>query len=160
MNNRNFFDIPALFVLKTRKSRTGKFKITLHTYLNSILNLLVIFLATQIKKNRKEFPTFSVILYPIFFYTNHEILFKKSYQMRSPDDDDEVHNSISKLLWLRQPLSAHLSSLFVRSAFWWELIWNSNVVGVTKIIFNVVPIPRISLDHNKTQNSAPKIQKT
>ena len=77
--------------------------------------------------------------------------------MRSPDDDDEVHNSISKLLWLRQPLSAHLSSLFVRSAFWWELIWNSNVVGVTKIIFNVVPIPRISLDHNKTQNSAPKI---
>ena len=80
--------------------------------------------------------------------------------MRSPDDDDEVHNSISKLLWLRQPLSAHLSSLFVRSAFWWELIWNSNVVGVTKIIFNVVPIPRISLDHNKTQNSAPKIQKT
>ena len=78
--------------------------------------------------------------------------------MRSPDDDDEVHNSISKLLWLRQPLSAHLSSLFVRSAFWWELIWNSNVVGVTKIIFNVVPIPRISLDHNKTQNSAPKFQ--
>ena len=32
--------------------------------------------------------------------------------MRSPDDDDEVHNSISKLLWLRQRpflLTCHLS---------------------------------------------------
>ena len=110
-SEQEFFDIPALFVLKTRKSRTGKFKITLHTYLNSILNLLVIFLATQIKEIERNFQLFLSSSTLFFFYTNHEILFKKSYQMRSPDDDDEVHNSISKLLWLRQPLSAHLSSL-------------------------------------------------